>query len=101
MYSAERAALSSDSRLAQYRYGSGIVPALRGVTQFWLPDYATGYCVDDNSRALITAVRMHRMLDDPSAHELVVRYLAFLFSAQRPGHSALVIEMRPLWRAAA
>ncbi len=51
--------------------------------KFWLPDYATGYCVDDNSRALITAVRMHRQLGDPSAHALVVRYLAFLFYAQR------------------
>jgi hypothetical protein len=51
--------------------------------KFWLPDYATGYCVDDNARALITAVRMHRLLDDASAHALVVRYQAFLFYAQR------------------
>jgi uncharacterized protein YyaL (SSP411 family) len=51
--------------------------------KFWFPDYSTGYCVDDNSRALIVAHQAWRLFGDPVAHELMVRYLAFIFYAQR------------------
>lgn len=52
--------------------------------KFWFPDYATGYCVDDNSRALIVACRHYRLFNDTEAHELMVRYLAFLYYVLRP-----------------
>lgn len=52
--------------------------------KFWFPDYSQGYCVDDNSRALIVAHQYFRLFDDAQAHELMVRYLAFLFFVQRP-----------------
>ena len=51
---------------------------------FWLPDYAQGYCVDDNSRALLVAHRYFRLFGDEIAHELMVRYLAFIHFVQRP-----------------
>lgn len=52
--------------------------------KFWLPDYVTGYCVDDNSRALIVAHQYYHLFGDESAHELMVRYLSFMFYTQRP-----------------
>ncbi|MHB9026703.1 MAG: glycosyltransferase [Armatimonadota bacterium] len=52
--------------------------------KFWSPDYENGYCLDDNSRALIVASRHYRLFGDETAHELMVRYLAFLMYAQRP-----------------
>ena len=52
--------------------------------KFWLPDYAQGYCIDDNSRALIVAHRYYQLFGDEVAHELMVRYLAFVFYMQRP-----------------
>lgn len=51
--------------------------------KFWLPHYATGYCVDDNSRALLAADLHYRQTGDPAAHALLVRYLAFIFYVQR------------------
>ena len=51
--------------------------------KFWLPDYSTGYCVDDNSRALIVARNYYQLFGDEVAHELMVRYLAFIFYVQR------------------
>lgn len=51
--------------------------------KFWFPDYSQGYCVDDNSRALIVAYRFFRLFGDARAHELMVRYLAFIFYVQR------------------
>lgn len=51
--------------------------------KFWFPDYASGYCVDDNSRALIVACQHHRLFHDDVSHELMVRYLAFIFYVQR------------------
>lgn len=49
---------------------------------FWLPDYAQGYCVDDNSRALLVADQYFRLFGDETAHELMVRYLAFIHYVQ-------------------
>jgi len=51
--------------------------------KFWFPDYSAGYCVDDNSRALIVARNHYRLFDDEVSHELMVRYLAFIFYVQR------------------
>lgn len=51
--------------------------------KFWFPDYSSGYCADDNSRALIVAFHHYRLFREHTAHELMVRYLAFLFYAQR------------------
>jgi len=52
--------------------------------RFWLPHYSTGYCIDDNSRALIAAYRYYRLFGDAVAHELTIRYLSFINYAQRP-----------------
>ena len=51
--------------------------------KFWFPDYSSGYCVDDNSRALIVAHNHYRLFGDEVSHELMVRYLAFIFFMQR------------------
>jgi hypothetical protein len=51
--------------------------------KFWLPDYATGYCVDDNSRALIVAHHYYKIFGDEVAHDLLVRYLSFIYFVQR------------------
>jgi len=51
--------------------------------KFWFPDYSAGYCVDDNSRALIVACNHYRLFGDEVSHELMVRYLAFIFYVQR------------------
>ena len=50
--------------------------------RFCCPDYATGYCSDDNSRALIAVTRYHRWQPDDVAEELMLRYLAFLHYTQ-------------------
>lgn len=60
--------------------GCGIIQHAK----FRCPDYATGYCTDDNSRALIAAIRYNHWDNDDDAQELMVRYLAFLRYAQHP-----------------
>ncbi|MHB1000000.1 MAG: glycosyltransferase [Armatimonadota bacterium] len=63
--------------------GCGIIQHAK----FICPDYATGYCTDDNSRALLAVTRYSHLNNDPDAQELMVRYLAFLRFAQHPdGH---------------
>ena len=52
--------------------------------KFWFPDYASGYCTDDNSRALIVARRHFSLFGDAASHALMIRYLAFLYYAKRP-----------------
>ncbi|HEX2951614.1 MAG TPA: hypothetical protein VHV83_18915, partial [Armatimonadota bacterium] len=59
--------------------GCGIIQHAK----FWLPDYATGYCVDDNSRALIVTHLFHRLFGGDIASELMITYLAFIFYVQR------------------
>ena len=51
--------------------------------RFCCPDYATGYCTDDNSRALIAVMRYNRWKQHEVAEELVMRYLAFLHFTQQ------------------
>ncbi|HEY3298310.1 MAG TPA: glycosyltransferase [Armatimonadota bacterium] len=55
--------------------------------KFRCPDYATGYCTDDNSRALSAAIRYSRWNNNEDPQELMVRYLAFLRFAQNPDGS--------------
>ncbi|MHB9134048.1 MAG: glycosyltransferase [Armatimonadota bacterium] len=51
--------------------------------RYWFPKYDTGYCVDDNSRALLVAAQYFRLFNDEQAHELMLRYLAFIRYVQR------------------
>jgi hypothetical protein len=48
-----------------------------------IPDYRSGYTVDDNARALVVAVKHWELHDDEIALELAGRYLAFLMYAHR------------------
>lgn len=51
--------------------------------KYWCPEYHTGYCVDDNSRAMLAAAHYYRLFGDDSVHELILRYLAFIRYVQR------------------
>jgi hypothetical protein len=51
--------------------------------RFCCPDYTTGYCTDDNSRALIAVIRYQRWSRQQDADELIIRYLAFLHYTQQ------------------
>src|SRR5581483_8922681 len=48
------------------------------------PDPAFGYCIDDNARALIAAIRAHRLTGDNSLLDYVRHYLSFVERCQRP-----------------
>lgn len=48
-----------------------------------VPARGTGYCVDDNSRALIVALRAHRFSASPRTARLMVVYLSYLESSQK------------------
>ncbi len=50
--------------------------------RYTVPDRTTGYCVDDNARALIVAVRADRVGGDRQVGELVTTYLSYLHCAQ-------------------
>ena len=49
---------------------------------FSVPARASGYCVDDNARALIVALHADRLTESRDARRLVSTYLAFLHAAQ-------------------
>jgi glycosyltransferase involved in cell wall biosynthesis len=49
---------------------------------FSVPARETGYCVDDNARALIVALHADRLASSPATTRLVSTYLAFLHLAQ-------------------
>lgn len=49
-----------------------------------IPRRSEGYTTDDNARALIAAVRYHRLTGDPAMYQLVHVYLAFLNHMQKP-----------------
>ncbi|MHB9025730.1 MAG: glycosyltransferase [Armatimonadota bacterium] len=51
--------------------------------RFCCPDYCTGYCTDDNSRALIAVIRYNRWHYHDDADALMMRYLAFLHFTQQ------------------
>ncbi len=50
---------------------------------FSIPARGTGYCVDDNARALLVALLSHRITGSPDAKRLVTLYLSFLEYCQR------------------
>lgn len=51
-----------------------------------VPNYAHGYCVDDNVRGLVVAAKSLRLMQDEQALRLLQRYLAFtLFCQQDDG----------------
>ncbi|HLF09923.1 MAG TPA: glycosyltransferase family 4 protein, partial [Gammaproteobacteria bacterium] len=52
-----------------------------------VPARSTGYCVDDNARALIVAVRADRIQAGAQTRMLVTRYLSYLHGSQRPDGS--------------
>ncbi len=47
-----------------------------------VPTRSTGYCVDDNARALIVALQADRVSSDPQTKRLVTTYLSYLHYAQ-------------------
>jgi glycosyltransferase involved in cell wall biosynthesis len=49
---------------------------------FSLPARSTGYCVDDNSRALIVAVHADRVQGSAATRKLVSTYLSYLLNSQ-------------------
>jgi len=51
---------------------------------FSVPARETGYCVDDNARALMVALHADRLASSPVTARLVSTYLAFLHLAQTP-----------------
>ena len=64
-----------------------------------LPDYRSGYCTDDNSRALVVSALHHRLHGDALSQELAITYLAFLRFAQRADgnfHNFIGFDRRPL-----
>ncbi|MEK6606317.1 MAG: glycosyltransferase [Myxococcota bacterium] len=50
--------------------------------KYSVPMRSSGYCVDDNARALIVALRAGRMSSDPRTSRLVTTYLGYLQCAQ-------------------
>ncbi|HTM46704.1 MAG TPA: glycosyltransferase [Polyangiaceae bacterium] len=54
---------------------------------FTVPARRSGYCVDDNARALIVALEADRLSGSPETAHLVTTYLGYLHHAQRDdGH---------------
>jgi glycosyltransferase involved in cell wall biosynthesis len=49
---------------------------------FTVPARRTGYCVDDNARALMVALEAERLASSEQTSQLVTRYLGFLHFAQ-------------------
>lgn len=49
---------------------------------FTVPERSSGYCVDDNARALVAALHADVLLASPVTKQLVTRYLAYLRAAQ-------------------
>jgi glycosyltransferase involved in cell wall biosynthesis len=84
------------SRRRRDTNGAGSLPELRidhlvrmtddtGLIQhatFSLPARSTGYCVDDNARALIVALEADRLASTPETKRLVTTYASFLLHAQ-------------------
>ena len=52
---------------------------------FGVPDPSEGYTTDDNARALIMAALLYEKTRDPKYETLMIRYLSFLFFAQKGG----------------
>jgi hypothetical protein len=52
-----------------------------------VPARSTGYCVDDNARALIVALEADRLSSSPETRRLITTYLGYLHLAQTPDGS--------------
>jgi len=50
--------------------------------RYSVPARSSGYCVDDNARALIVALQADRVSSDPKTKALVTTYLSYLHCAQ-------------------
>jgi glycosyltransferase involved in cell wall biosynthesis len=50
--------------------------------RYSVPARSSGYCVDDNARALIVALHADRLSGDPQTKALVTTYLSYLHCAQ-------------------
>ena len=50
--------------------------------RFNIPDYTHGYCLDDNSRALLVMAKTHERNKEKSAVDLMSTYLAFMLYMQ-------------------
>lgn len=50
--------------------------------RYTVPARSSGYCVDDNARALIVALQADRVSSDPKTKALVTTYLSYLHCAQ-------------------
>jgi hypothetical protein len=64
-----------------------------------IPDFRTGYTTDDNARALVVALKHHRLYRDRLSRELAYRYLAFLMYAQTPEgrfHNFVSYDRKPI-----
>ncbi len=64
-----------------------------------IPDFRTGYTTDDNARALVVAVKHHRLYGDQLSQDLAYRYLAFLMYAQTSEgrfHNFVSYDRRPI-----
>lgn len=49
---------------------------------FTIPDRKSGYCTDDNARAVIAMARYYRQYPEPQALELLDTYLSFIIHSQ-------------------
>ncbi len=65
---------------------------------FTVPNYAEGYCIDDNARALIVSINLEE-LGHTEAFELSSRYLAFIAYAFNPdtGRFRNFMDYRRTW----
>jgi glycosyltransferase involved in cell wall biosynthesis len=93
-----RAAGRSRVAIARTPAGASALPELRldhlqrmtddtGIIQhatYSVPARRTGYCVDDNARALIVAVHADRASSSPAVRGLVTTYLSYLHCSQEP-----------------
>jgi len=57
---------------------TGIIQHARGC----IANYKTGYCLDDNTRAMIVCVMAHHRFGDSKYYPLIYRYLAYLMYMQ-------------------
>lgn len=67
--------------------------------KFTIPDYKHGYCLDDNARALIVAVKYYSMYNDPSILPYLKKYMAFVIYAQKEDgtfYNFYGMDMNPL-----
>ncbi|MFK5856760.1 MAG: glycosyltransferase [Bacteroidota bacterium] len=49
-----------------------------------VPNYRTGYCTDDNTRALILSIKAYNRFNEKKYLELIYRYLSFIMYMQNP-----------------